>query len=124
MEDNLATLSRREMEGLLKNDGRSLQNTLVGQHKAFDGECLRQERGENGSNLPLTHRYMCLQQHPDVLTHMHTHTLLCYTNAVFPTAFKSDTSKSKSDHLRDLLHRPLVIWLGRIITCNFKMIYF
>lgn len=39
MEDNLATLSRREMEGLLKNDGRSLQNALVGQHKTFDGEC-------------------------------------------------------------------------------------
>ncbi|XP_056911984.1 glypican-1b [Takifugu flavidus] len=37
MEDNLATLSRREMEGLLKNDGRSLQNALVGQHKTFDG---------------------------------------------------------------------------------------
>lgn len=39
MEDNLATLSRREMEGLLKNDGRSLHNALSGQHKAFDGEC-------------------------------------------------------------------------------------
>lgn len=38
MEDNLATLSRREMEALLRNDGRSLQSALVGQHKAFDGE--------------------------------------------------------------------------------------
>lgn len=47
MEDNLATLSRREMEGLLKNDGRSLQNALVGQHKAFDGECQLEESGEN-----------------------------------------------------------------------------
>uniref|UniRef100_A0A3B5K3L2 Glypican-1 n=1 Tax=Takifugu rubripes TaxID=31033 RepID=A0A3B5K3L2_TAKRU len=37
MEENLATLSRREMEGLLKNDGRSLQNALVGQHRTFDG---------------------------------------------------------------------------------------
>uniref|UniRef100_H3DCU1 Glypican-1 n=1 Tax=Tetraodon nigroviridis TaxID=99883 RepID=H3DCU1_TETNG len=37
MEDNLATLGCREMEGLLKNDGRSLQNSLVGQYKAFDG---------------------------------------------------------------------------------------
>lgn len=37
MEDNLATLSRREMEALLRNDGRSLQSALVGQHKAFDG---------------------------------------------------------------------------------------
>lgn len=47
MEDNLATLGCREMEGLLKNDGRSLQNSLVGQYKAFDGECLRQESGGN-----------------------------------------------------------------------------
>lgn len=49
MEDNLATLSRREMEGLLKNDGRSLQNALVGQHKTFDGECWRKERAESRS---------------------------------------------------------------------------
>ncbi|XP_026168855.1 glypican-1b [Mastacembelus armatus] len=37
MEDNLATLSRREMEGLLKEAGRSLQTLLNGQFKAFDG---------------------------------------------------------------------------------------
>lgn len=38
MEDNLATLSRREMEGLLKEAGRSLQTSLTGQYKIFDGE--------------------------------------------------------------------------------------
>uniref|UniRef100_A0A8C4DHS0 Glypican-1 n=1 Tax=Dicentrarchus labrax TaxID=13489 RepID=A0A8C4DHS0_DICLA len=37
MEDKLATLSRREMEGLLKEAGRSLQTSLTGQYKAFDG---------------------------------------------------------------------------------------
>ncbi|XP_074544816.1 glypican-1b [Halichoeres trimaculatus] len=37
MEDNLATLSRREMEGLLKDAGRSLQTSLTGQYKIFDG---------------------------------------------------------------------------------------
>lgn len=37
MEDNLAALSRREMEGLLKEAGRALQTSLTGQHKAFDG---------------------------------------------------------------------------------------
>ncbi|XP_044074974.1 glypican-1b [Siniperca chuatsi] len=37
MEDNLAILSRREMEGLLKDTGRSLQTSLNGQYKAFDG---------------------------------------------------------------------------------------
>ncbi|XP_070829688.1 glypican-1b [Chaetodon trifascialis] len=37
MEDNLATLSRREMEGLLKDAGRALQTSLTGQYKAFDG---------------------------------------------------------------------------------------
>lgn len=37
MEDNLASLSRREMEGLLKEAGRSLQTSLNGQYKAFDG---------------------------------------------------------------------------------------
>ncbi|XP_040000369.1 glypican-1b isoform X2 [Xiphias gladius] len=37
MEDNLAVLSRREMEGLLKEAGRSLQTSLTGQYKAFDG---------------------------------------------------------------------------------------
>lgn len=37
MEDNLATLSRRELEGLLRDDGRSLQTSLTGQYKAFDG---------------------------------------------------------------------------------------
>lgn len=36
VEDNLATLSRREMEGLLKEAGRSLQTSLGGQFKAFD----------------------------------------------------------------------------------------
>lgn len=40
MEDNLATLSRREVEGLLKDAGRSLQVSLGGQYKAFDGEFL------------------------------------------------------------------------------------
>lgn len=38
MEDTLAMLSRREMEGLLKDAGRSLQTSLNGQYKAFDGE--------------------------------------------------------------------------------------
>ncbi len=38
MEDNLAMLSRREMEALLKDAGRSLQTSLNGQYKAFDGE--------------------------------------------------------------------------------------
>ncbi|XP_034468955.1 glypican-1b [Hippoglossus hippoglossus] len=37
MEDNLASLSRREMEGLLKEAGRSLQTSLNGQYKIFDG---------------------------------------------------------------------------------------
>ncbi|XP_035525872.1 glypican-1b [Morone saxatilis] len=37
MEDKLAILSRREMEGLLKEAGRSLQTSLTGQYKAFDG---------------------------------------------------------------------------------------
>ncbi|XP_019967766.1 glypican-1b [Paralichthys olivaceus] len=37
MEENLATLSRREMEGLLKDAGRSLQTSLNGQYKVFDG---------------------------------------------------------------------------------------
>lgn len=37
MEDSLATLSRREMEALLKDAGRSLQTSLAGQYKAFDG---------------------------------------------------------------------------------------
>lgn len=37
MEDNLTTLSRREMEGLLKEAGRALQTSLTGQYKAFDG---------------------------------------------------------------------------------------
>ncbi|KAM3603922.1 uncharacterized protein V6R79_004106 [Siganus canaliculatus] len=36
MEDNLATQSRREMEGLLKDAGRSLQTSLNGQYKAID----------------------------------------------------------------------------------------
>ncbi|KAM4605795.1 glypican-1b [Polymixia lowei] len=36
MEDNLSTLSRREMEGLLKDAGRALQASLNGQYKAFD----------------------------------------------------------------------------------------
>ncbi|XP_032387229.1 glypican-1b [Etheostoma spectabile] len=40
MEDNLALLSRREMEGLLKDVGRSLQASLTGQYKAFDGSFL------------------------------------------------------------------------------------
>lgn len=38
MEDSLAVLSRREMEGLLKEAGRSLHTSLTGQYKAFDGE--------------------------------------------------------------------------------------
>ncbi|XP_059200184.1 glypican-1b [Centropristis striata] len=37
MEDSLAMLSRREMEGVLKEAGRSLQTSLTGQYKAFDG---------------------------------------------------------------------------------------
>lgn len=37
MEENLAMLSRREIEGLLKDAGRSLQTSLTGQYKAFDG---------------------------------------------------------------------------------------
>lgn len=37
MEDNLAVLSRREMEGLLKEAGRALQSSLTGQYKVFDG---------------------------------------------------------------------------------------
>ncbi|XP_042353118.1 glypican-1b [Plectropomus leopardus] len=37
MEDKLAILSRREMEGQLRENGRSLQATLTGQYKAFDG---------------------------------------------------------------------------------------
>lgn len=40
MEDNLATLSRREMEGLLKDAGRSLHTSLTVQYKAFDGHFL------------------------------------------------------------------------------------
>lgn len=37
MEDNLAMLSRGEMEGALKDAGRSLQVSLTGNYKAFDG---------------------------------------------------------------------------------------
>nr|XP_046264072.1 glypican-1-like [Scatophagus argus] len=37
MEDNLAMLSRREMEGQLKDAGRALQTSLTGQYKVFDG---------------------------------------------------------------------------------------
>ncbi|XP_024129827.1 glypican-1b [Oryzias melastigma] len=37
MEGNLASLSCKEMEGLLKDAGRALQTSLLGQHKAFDG---------------------------------------------------------------------------------------
>ncbi|XP_070701202.1 glypican-1b [Pempheris klunzingeri] len=37
MEDNLAMLSRREMEGVLKEAGRSLHTSLTGQYKTFDG---------------------------------------------------------------------------------------
>ncbi|XP_049889283.1 glypican-1b [Epinephelus moara] len=37
MEDSLAVLSRREMEVLLRDAGRSLQASLTGQYKAFDG---------------------------------------------------------------------------------------
>uniref|UniRef100_A0A665TNG2 Glypican-1 n=1 Tax=Echeneis naucrates TaxID=173247 RepID=A0A665TNG2_ECHNA len=37
MEDNLAVLSRKEVEGVLKEAGRSLQNSLNGQYKTFDG---------------------------------------------------------------------------------------
>lgn len=37
IEGNLAVLSLREMEALLKEAGRSLQNSLTGQYKAFDG---------------------------------------------------------------------------------------
>ncbi|KAF0046999.1 glypican-1b [Scophthalmus maximus] len=40
MEDSLAVLSRREMEGLLKEAGRSLHTSLTGQYKAFDGYIL------------------------------------------------------------------------------------
>lgn len=40
MEDGLARLSRREMEGLLKEAGRSLHTSLTKQYKAFDGEFL------------------------------------------------------------------------------------
>ncbi|TKS79901.1 Glypican-1 Secreted glypican-1 [Collichthys lucidus] len=36
VEDNLAMLSRREMEGLLREAGRSLQTSLTGHYKAFD----------------------------------------------------------------------------------------
>lgn len=38
VEDNLAMLSRREMEGLLREAGRSLQTSLNGHYKAFDSE--------------------------------------------------------------------------------------
>ncbi|KAM8839525.1 glypican-1b [Synchiropus picturatus] len=37
MEENLATLSRREIEGVLKDAGRSVQYSLTGLHKTFDG---------------------------------------------------------------------------------------
>ncbi|XP_061588205.1 glypican-1b [Cololabis saira] len=37
MEDNLATLSRREVEGILKDAGRNLQSILGRQYKDFDG---------------------------------------------------------------------------------------
>ncbi|XP_037537598.1 glypican-1b [Nematolebias whitei] len=40
MEDNLALLSSREMEAVLKNTSRSLQVSLAGQRKAFDGYAL------------------------------------------------------------------------------------
>ncbi|XP_028328900.1 glypican-1b [Gouania willdenowi] len=41
MEENLAVQSRREMEGLLKEAGRSLQTSLTGRYKAFDGYFLQ-----------------------------------------------------------------------------------
>lgn len=40
MEDNLAMLSRREMEDILKDAGRTLHMSLSGQFKAFDSKCL------------------------------------------------------------------------------------
>ncbi|KAM6920755.1 glypican-1b [Lycodopsis pacificus] len=55
MEDSLATLSRREMEGLLKEAGRSLQNSLTGQNKAFDGYFLEMlNRSANSLQETLT----------------------------------------------------------------------
>uniref|UniRef100_A0A3Q3JLN5 Glypican-1 n=1 Tax=Monopterus albus TaxID=43700 RepID=A0A3Q3JLN5_MONAL len=46
MEDNLATLSRREMEVFLKETGRSLQISLSGHYKSFD-DLRRYYRGAN-----------------------------------------------------------------------------
>uniref|UniRef100_A0A8C7Y7G6 Glypican-1 n=1 Tax=Oryzias sinensis TaxID=183150 RepID=A0A8C7Y7G6_9TELE len=37
MEGSLASMSCKEMEGLLKDAGRAVQTSLTGQHKAFDG---------------------------------------------------------------------------------------
>ncbi|XP_037132462.1 glypican-1b [Syngnathus acus] len=55
MEDSLAVLSRGEMEGLLKDAGRSLQVSLGGQYKAFDGYFLELL---NNSALTLQETFM------------------------------------------------------------------
>ncbi|KAM7379285.1 hypothetical protein PAMP_004850 [Pampus punctatissimus] len=38
MEENLTALSRKEMEEVLKDAGRSLQTSLTGHYKTFDGK--------------------------------------------------------------------------------------
>ncbi|KAJ8274580.1 hypothetical protein COCON_G00092050 [Conger conger] len=48
MEDELASLGRREVEGLVKEAGRSLQGSLGGQYKIFEGHFLDlMNRSEN-----------------------------------------------------------------------------
>ncbi|XP_067461859.1 glypican-1-like [Thunnus thynnus] len=50
MEDKLATLSRREMEGILKDAGRNLQISLTGHYKAFD-DYFQELLNRSGSTL-------------------------------------------------------------------------
>ncbi|KAG5850335.1 hypothetical protein ANANG_G00081140 [Anguilla anguilla] len=49
MEDSLASLSKREFEGLVKEAGRSLQSSLNGQYKNFDGYFLELLNGSERS---------------------------------------------------------------------------
>ncbi|CAL1579732.1 unnamed protein product [Knipowitschia caucasica] len=67
MEENLATLSRREMEGLLKEAGRALHTSLAGQYKAFDGyflELLNQSSSSLHLNMMSTWGLLYSQNAP------------------------------------------------------------
>lgn len=60
VEDNLAMLSRREVEGLLKDAGRSLQTSLTGQYKAFDSELTMSVWMTDRGRQEKKYKQMCL----------------------------------------------------------------